>query len=819
MKPVLLLMLLAISPPAFAAGLLVSPLFPTTSLGVPHDYTGNGDGFAMGSFDIENQHTAGLVLFDITLTAVGSGDDSTAFSEVALFIDSNANGAYDPGVDTRYGAAYAAYPVDDGSLTFTQTLGFAPGETKRFLVIAKMDGAVTPAYQQGFLTIVSSISATGDPPIGVPTNYFRGAGVINMPTPLRLEYTVAGTGPPYDYSFRLVLDNSTGSWVSGQAWNDLLLFGQAVYGAGGSAPFSSWITNSASYPVGSFTATSWVSASVSGVSYNAPGLYDNVSPYEDWVPASVGSELLWWGTANVFLNEGEMAWSMRRDSGWGTLGSASLEPAYRVGDYLQVVAATSTAVDVISTDTGGGNGFAIGAFDVISHTDPATLSSLTLGASGTGDDSTAFSDIRLFVDTNTNGVYDPGTDTQFGAAYTAYPADDGSLTFSGTLNFAPDESKRVFVVAQLNGSTLATYGQTFDTTVTAISATGFMHSGLPSAVMPGVHISAPTLTVATSGLPVSVLPDAQGPGGIGVAAAEYLITNNSVGTANLDSITVASAGSLYDHSDFSSVALFEDTNSSGDYDAADTPYAGAATAFPSDDGSLTFTQATTFAPGQSRLFFLVVKLNLAQPGDDFWSRVTSLGVSGGTEVAGAPGTLIHGLTILPGVPRIAIERGAAISNGGTDTLSAIPPGVAQFVTYTISNPGSTALNLTGVPLVEITPGANLTSAIVTVQPATSIGAKSMTTFTVGYMATAPGVFDFTVSIASTDSGNSPYTWSVIGTAANPDNYGSNDDGGCSTGTHSGLAWLALFGAIAALGWRVHRRAVPAQCSPVSRRIG
>ncbi|MBE7490863.1 MAG: hypothetical protein HS108_03725 [Planctomycetes bacterium] len=671
--------LLSVASPSLLATALTVSLVTGTFLGVPHNYTGNGQGFRMGAFDVHNPHTAGLVLLDVTLTGIGSGDDSTAFSEIGLFIDFNNNGTYEPGVDVRYAAAYVAYPADNGSLTFTEAIELAPGETKRFLVVGKMSGTVLPKFMDGFRTIVTSISATGGTPTGIPTNFNEGIVVINHHTPLRLEYNVTGSGPPYTYAFRLVLDNHDGSWVPGQEWGSVY-FGQAVFGSGGTVPFAGWTTNSASYPVGPYVSTGWSSFQVAGINYDCPVLVDNISPTDYWMPSAVGDYLTWSGTVGTFLDEGQMSWSMHRFGGPTVAGSANIEPAYRVGDYIRVVAVPAAVVRPGPLETGSGAGFLVGAFDVIAHSNAATLSSLTLAALGTGDDSAAYSDIRLYVDANGNGAFDPGVDTPFGASFTAFGADDGSLTFNDTLNLAINETKRLLVVCKLNGSTPASYGQTFAARITAISGTGQNHSGLPTAAVAGIRIHAPAIGVTSTGMKLSAFANGVGPGGLGLSVADFVLANNAVGAAALGSITVAAAGSLFDQSAFSFVALYEDSNANGTFDAADTLYGTAAAAFPGDDGSLAFSGVMNFAPGQSRRLFLVVKLNGgAAVGDDFWARVTALGVGGGVEVA-ATGALVHGLTIVPGSDPAGLQPGGG-KNGdkGSGGCVAAAPGAAAAV--------------------------------------------------------------------------------------------------------------------------------------------
>ncbi|MBX3473874.1 MAG: hypothetical protein KF754_05785 [Planctomycetes bacterium] len=674
-----LTLLLLVGASSLAATALHVSAATGSSVNVPHYYTGNGSGFLMGEFYVSNPHTGGLVLRAITTTALGSGDDSTGFSEIGLYIDANNNAAFEIGVDQRYGQAYTAYPSDNGSLTFTEALAFTPGETKRFLIVGKLGGATPPAYNNAFHTIIQSIDATGGTPTGVPTTFVRGAAVINIPTPLRLEYDVTGTGPQYTYSFRLVLNNHDGSWTAGQEWGSVH-FGQAAFGSGGTVPFAGWSTNSSSYPVGPFVSTGWSSIQVGGINYHCPILHDNISPQDYWMPAAVGDSLTWSGTVGTFLNEGEMSFSMQRKIGTGPAGNAIIEPAYRVGDYIRVVAVPATVARPGPLETGSGNGLVLGAFDLIAHSNAATFSGLTLAASGSGDDSSAFSEVRLYVDTNGNGAFDPGVDTPFGAAYTAFPADNGSLTFNDTLNLAINETKRLLVVCKLNGAVPANYGQTFQARVTAISATGENHSGLPTAAVAGLRIHAPAITVTTTGANLSAFANGQGPGGLGLGVAEFLLHNTGVNGANFGSITLAAGGSLFDHLAFAQVALYEDSNNSFQFDVGDTLYGTAAAGFSGDDGNLTFTQAATLAQGQWRRYFLVVKLNgTATVGDDFWVRVASLGVTGGTE-APSLGTLEQAFTIIPGSDPIGgTGGGTGGGSGGSKDSGGCIAGAANLL--------------------------------------------------------------------------------------------------------------------------------------------
>jgi hypothetical protein len=116
------------------------------------------------------------------------------------------------------------------------------------------------------------------------------------------------------------------------------------------------------------------------------------------------------------------------------------------------------------------------------------------------------------------------------------------------------------------------------------------------------------------------------------------------------------------------------------------------------------------------------------------------------------------------VAEINVMRAAiAIADGAVDTLGTQTAGMPLNVQYTIQNLGNQVLNLTGIPRVLVTAGANLTSASVAVQPAATVGGGASVNFTVNYNVTTTGPFSFTVSIDNDDLNENPYNWTVNGT--------------------------------------------------------
>ena len=336
--------------------------------------------------------------------------------------------------------------------------------------------------------------------------------------PITLYYQVSGTGP-YTYNFTLVLDNNDSSWTaaSNQGWG-WVIFGDAVSAA---SPLTSY-THTSGFPVGPFTGIS-----SSGGGHNGPTFTPVTGVF--WAPTALNQQLTWTGTSTADLAQGQMLWSTLQLQNGAV--AANWAVGVRVGASLQCSATAGTAQNLGPTDVGTGNGITIGTFTVTntSATQGCTLNSISVTASGTGNDSNAFSQVALYNDTNSNGTFDAGgTDLIYGTASTAYPADNGAITFSSAQAFAASQSRRYFVVVKLNGSTPASNGQTFNSQVTGMNVTSGGTAGLPSTTMNGIVIVAPQLTVAaTAGTAQNVYANDTGAGGNGISMGTFTITNNA----------------------------------------------------------------------------------------------------------------------------------------------------------------------------------------------------------------------------------------------------------------------------------------------------
>ncbi|MEQ9406776.1 MAG: choice-of-anchor D domain-containing protein [Fuerstiella sp.] len=126
---------------------------------------------------------------------------------------------------------------------------------------------------------------------------------------------------------------------------------------------------------------------------------------------------------------------------------------------------------------------------------------------------------------------------------------------------------------------------------------------------------------------------------------------------------------------------------------------------------------------------------------------------------------------ISGAPEIeVVGNGTVITDGDTtpgpaddtDFGNVALVGGSNPNTFTINNTGDGPLDLTGSPLVQVT-GAHASDFVVTTQPATDpVPASGSTTFTITFDPTAVGLRTATVSIASDDSDENPYTFNIQG---------------------------------------------------------
>ena len=112
-------------------------------------------------------------------------------------------------------------------------------------------------------------------------------------------------------------------------------------------------------------------------------------------------------------------------------------------------------------------------------------------------------------------------------------------------------------------------------------------------------------------------------------------------------------------------------------------------------------------------------------------------------------------------PELDVSRTGAVSDAGTDTVTGSAAATPQNLNYVLTNSGTGSITITGSVVVA---GLTNCTATVTTPPAASIGAGQSSTMVVSVTPGAAGAWSFTLSIDNNDSNESPYNWTVTGTA-------------------------------------------------------
>jgi len=122
-------------------------------------------------------------------------------------------------------------------------------------------------------------------------------------------------------------------------------------------------------------------------------------------------------------------------------------------------------------------------------------------------------------------------------------------------------------------------------------------------------------------------------------------------------------------------------------------------------------------------------------------------------------------------PEINVKQGTTAIADGTGTYgfgNVNLGGNSGNITFTIENLGTSVLNLTGTPIVELS-GANAGDfSIVQTSTTSTVATSGSTTFTISFAPTASGNRTATISIANNDINENPYNFTITGTGTAPE---------------------------------------------------
>ncbi len=207
-----------------------------------------------------------------------------------------------------------------------------------------------------------------------------------------------------------------------------------------------------------------------------------------------------------------------------------------------------------------------------------------------------------------------------------------------------------------------------------------------------------------------------------------------------------------------------------------------------DDGNSSQTQALTFnvSNNNNALFTLQPAIDSSTgtltytPAGIVGTAIVSVSLTDDDSLGG-PGTALTSavqtftISIVLGSEIAVSGNSLEIANGdGTPSLTdhtqfggARVAGGTVVRTFTIRNPGTAVLNLTGTPKVVLS-GTHAGDFSVTTVPTSPVAIGGSTTFQVTFNPRAIGTRSATLSIANNDSNEAPYTFSIQGAGFNYD---------------------------------------------------
>ena len=534
-----------------------------------------------------------ITVTGLTFTGAGSGNEMTAIAAARLFVDVDRDGELDAVGDLPLGAP-RTFSQNDGTVTFTfpgRTI--AAGANEDWVVVYDLGGAAS-AGQTFSVTFMNATDAVATAPSGA------------LPRAI---------GAPLSGGLRTIL-------------------GSLTVARGPTTPAAAQVRrDAAAVPLLQLRLTSLAEAfSVGSVSVSAAGSLDDVADLAgltlildangDGLPGSTEPVLA--GPSSFAADDGSVTFA----------GFAAMVPANASTDLLVVADLSGTAAGgvtlrlnlaagglsaaglggrpvvnaaAVGSDTltvGGTVDVTLGVESPIARivrpnetgvtalqlrlhasVEPATLTALTLHATGTGDDATAIANVAVFLDGDGNGQPGAG-EPMLGSG--SFSQDDGALSFTLSQPIQAGPALYLLAVVSMTASPLG--GQTF--TLELDPAANLSITSASNAVA----VTGPALTGAllTAGGGFQVARGAQSNAGAAVnqqlqSVPVLQLDLTSVNEAcTVQSIALRAVGSIDDRTDISAVRLLYDANDNGIVDFADVPLGSPAT-FLQDDGVVTFT--------------------------------------------------------------------------------------------------------------------------------------------------------------------------------------------------------------------------------------
>jgi hypothetical protein len=691
-----------------------------------------GSGVTMLQFALSSSQVESFSVTSITVKGAGTGNDATNVSSVKLYRDVDGDGVVDVGSDVLLGSG--VYAANDGVVAFASlSETIAAGSTTHYLVTYDFSGASLGSTFAASVVSGASVTASGatsGPAGGLvvgsaagATKTILGAGSLTISTGTASPGTTFER-PGADVSMLQVA-------LSASSVEGVKVTGLSVRSSGSGAD-NTGVTavklyrdanNNGVYDAGETQVGTTGTFSIDNGFVVFSGLTEVIS-----VGTTTNYVVVYTLAANVLPGDTFSA-SINPSSSVTATGQVSMSPVAASGTATgatktvqakgSLTLAAGVANPAATNERQGATLVPVLQLDLAaSSVEPIRLDSVTIRATGTGNDATGITAVKFYRDTNRNGTVDAG-DIQLGSTQT-FNADNGAALFSNLANTIDPSSSGVYLVTfDVANSVLA--GQTFTASVAtnAIIATGTQSNQSISVI--GSGLTGASKTIQTVGS-VTIAAGASSPGAsnemagsTGVPMLQFVATTSSVEAVRVQSVSVRASGTGNDAIGISAVRLFRDNNGNGRVDAGE-PQLGTSTVFSSDNGSATFAGLTDLISADSFVNYLVT-VDIASSAQVSQTFAVSVAFGAAVQVRGE----VSNTNILP--------AGGYSSGGAAGNTKTIQSASLQLVAGT-ANPsvGDVSPSAAGVPMLQFRLNS-LTSESVRVEnvTVTAIGTANDTT--------------------------------------------------------------------------------------------
>ena len=583
-----------------------------------------------------------LMISQIKLKTSGTGDDVADVDSVGLFLDLNANAVFDTLVDVSVTASKAEFLADNGTVTFTilDSLQVPKGETINLLFTYDLTDPITNGKTfkgsvelQNYFTVTGkksdqSITPSMSIPLSGGTMTVSNIGVLTMQ---------AGDDNPSTGNEGNDAENVPLLQIELSASNaETLRVDSLAVTMIGTMRHDSSITSVGLYrdvnSNGLFDAGT--DQPVAAAVTITPEAYDSaftarfvINTADSLLPPSQVREWLVLVTLNGNADHGETfgAKIVANDSAW-VMGAESEVDATVLGAPITSALKTISNVGSLTLSAAPNNPAAANiapnatnlpmmlARLTTSSAEAVEVAQFKLRASGTANDliDIAASGIKIYLDVNSNGSYDAGTD-QLLAQQTAYNQDNGWVTFTGlNRQIAAGQTEDWLVLYDLAGT--ASNGETFVASIwkNEVIATGVTSDS--TFVVGGSSVSGGTMTVSAQGtMTISAGPNTPTASPVAPSETNAVMLQLKLAASTAETLFVTQAkfkaeGTGNDLTGLTNVELWDDLDANGVLDTGVDTALSATNAYSADNGVLTVDFSGTgyrFSPGATKYWLVV----------------------------------------------------------------------------------------------------------------------------------------------------------------------------------------------------------------------